>query len=63
MKPDLLNFLLQDRYSSSSSGFGAKVKGGNASLEECESYIKENGNPNVISGKQEKLETIFNRYM
>ena len=55
--------LIAERYSSWSSDFGQRVVSGAASLKDCEAFILENGEPKQISGKQEKYETIFNRYL
>ncbi|XP_028282127.1 xylose isomerase-like isoform X2 [Parambassis ranga] len=52
-----------ERYSSFSHGLGQKVEDGSATLEEMEAFIKENGEPKVTSGKQEKYESIFNHYI
>lgn len=51
------------RYMSFSHGIGQKVEDGSASLEELEDFVKQNGEPKVTSGKQEKYETVFNHYL
>lgn len=59
----LLPGLVKERYSSYSHGLGQKVEDGSATLEDLEAYIKQNGEPKVTSGKQEKYERIFNHYV
>ncbi|XP_077991504.1 xylose isomerase-like [Glandiceps talaboti] len=55
--------LVEERYSSYKSGIGAKIEKEATSLEELEEYILENGEPEKISGHQEKYETILNHYV
>ncbi|MFM6975548.1 MAG: xylose isomerase [Sphingobacteriaceae bacterium] len=52
----------KDRYASFDSGEGKAFEEGKLSLEELSNYAKANGEPQVISGKQELLENIINRY-
>ncbi len=56
------NFILE-RYSSFNSGIGADIMNGRCSLEECEKYIFEHGEPILRSGRQEYLENIINDYI
>ncbi|XP_073257134.1 uncharacterized protein [Porites lutea] len=58
-----LDSLVKDRYSSFDKGIGAKVEKGTTSLEELEAYILEHGEPELISGKQEKCEAIINFFV
>ncbi|KAM8870755.1 LOW QUALITY PROTEIN: xylose isomerase-like [Spinachia spinachia] len=62
VKDGLIAHMVKERYSSFSHGLG-RVDDGSASLEEMEAFIKQNGEPNVASGKQEKYESIFNHYI
>lgn len=55
--------MIQQRYSSWNSEFGKLVTSGAASLKDCEAYILKHGEPSQTSGKQEKFETMLNRYM
>ncbi|KAK3750636.1 hypothetical protein QZH41_012823 [Actinostola sp. cb2023] len=55
--------LVKERYSSFDKDIGAKIEKGLTSLEELEKHVMENGEPEVISGKQEKYETILNHYV
>ncbi|MFO0945572.1 MAG: xylose isomerase [Planctomycetota bacterium] len=59
----LKNFIGK-RYASWDSGIGAQVESGKATFEDLERYIlaKGDADPNV-SGRQELLENIINRYM
>lgn len=52
-----------DRYASYDSGKGKDFENGKLSLEDLRTYAIENGEPKVISGKQEYLENIINRYL
>ncbi|KAF0044984.1 hypothetical protein F2P81_001513 [Scophthalmus maximus] len=55
--------MVKERYSSFSHGLGRKVEDGSATLEELEAFVRQNGEPSVSSGKQEKYESIFNHYI
>ncbi|XP_076593593.1 uncharacterized protein LOC143324762 [Chaetodon auriga] len=59
----LIAGMVKERYSSFSHGIGQRVEEGSATLEEMEAFIKQNGEPKVTSGKQEKHESIFNHYI
>ncbi len=52
-----------ERYASFDSGKGKEFEEGKLSLEDLRNYAIENGEPKVISGKQEYLENIINRYI
>lgn len=52
-----------ERYSSFDAGNGQKFEDGNLSLEELRALAIESGEPKKISGKQELLENIVNRYI
>ncbi|MES2062387.1 MAG: xylose isomerase [Bacteroidota bacterium] len=52
-----------DRYSSFDAGKGREFETGKLSLEDLKAYAIANGEPAVISGKQEHLENIINRYI
>jgi len=54
---------LTNRYISYSKGFGSKIETGKATLEECETFILKNGEPDQRSGKQEVFENQLNRYL
>ncbi|XP_013404708.1 xylose isomerase [Lingula anatina] len=58
-----LDKLVQERYKTFKVGLGAKVEKGAATFEELEEYVKKNGNPEMISGKQEHCEAMFNHYV
>ncbi|XP_063054152.1 xylose isomerase-like [Engraulis encrasicolus] len=59
----VISGMLKERYLSFTEGIGQKVDEGRATLEELEEFIKQNGEPKVTSGKQEKYESIFNHYL
>ncbi len=52
-----------DRYASFDSGAGKDFEEGKLSLEDLRAYAIKNGEPATISGKQEYLENIINRYI
>jgi len=52
-----------DRYSSFDGGKGKEFEEGKLSLEDLRAYAIETGEPKQISGRQEYLENIVNRYI
>ncbi|MBK5272411.1 MAG: xylose isomerase, partial [Bacteroidia bacterium] len=52
-----------DRYASYDNGKGKDFENGKLSLEDLRTYAIEKGEPATISGKQELLENIINRYL
>jgi len=52
-----------ERYASFDSGNGAAFENGKLTLEDLEALALENGEPKNISGKQEYLENLVNRYI
>jgi len=55
--------LRKDRYASFDSGKGKDFEAGKLSLEDLRAYAIENGEPATISGKQEYIENLINRYI
>lgn len=55
--------LRKDRYASYDAGKGKEFEQGKLSLEDLRAYAVENGEPKVISGRQEYLENLINRYI
>ncbi len=53
----------QDRYSSFDSGKGSEFESGKLTLEDLRTYAIEHGEPALVSGKQEYMENIINRYI
>ena len=53
----------EERYASYDSGKGQEFEAGKLSLEDLRNYAAENGEPATISGKQEYLENLVNRYI
>jgi xylose isomerase len=51
------------RYASYDSGKGMDFEAGKLSLEELRTYAVEHGEPAIVSGKQEYLENLVNRYI
>ncbi|WP_345952620.1 xylose isomerase [Mucilaginibacter sp. PAMB04168] len=55
--------IVTDRYASFDSGKGKEFEEGKLTLEDLRAYAIENGEPATISGKQEYLENLINRYI
>ena len=55
--------LREDRYASFDSGKGKAYEEGKLTLEDLRNLAAENGEPKVISGKQEYFENIINRFI
>jgi len=53
----------KDRYASYDSGKGKEFEAGKLSLEDLRAYAVAQGEPAVISGRQEYLENIINRHI
>jgi xylose isomerase len=53
----------EERYASFNAGKGKEFEDGKLSLEDLRSYAVEQGEPKTISGKQEYLENLINRYI
>ncbi|MFZ4861964.1 xylose isomerase [Sphingobacterium sp. Mn56C] len=53
----------KDRYASFDTGRGADFENGLLSLEDLRNFAVEQGEPQLISGKQEYLENIINRFI
>ena len=53
----------KDRYASYDSGKGAEFEAGKLSLEDLRQYAIDNGEPKTISGRQEYLENLINRFI
>lgn len=59
----ILDCHLKKRYATFEVGLGKRIANGEATLEECEEFIREQGEPKQTSGQQEHCEFIFNRYI
>jgi xylose isomerase len=55
--------LRKDRYASFDTGKGKEFEEGKLSLEDLRAYAIDKGEPKTISGKQEYLENLINRYL
>jgi len=59
-----LKDFVKKRYASWDGGVGRQIEQGKTSFEELEKYMLEKGNPDRnVSGRQEMLENILNRYV
>ena len=57
-----IDAFIEERYASYKTGIGAKIRSGEAALEELAAYAAEMGAPaNPGSGRQEYLESIVNQ--
>lgn len=54
---------VQQRYASFKSGIGERIEKGAATFEECEEYIRKNGEPQHHSSRYEHYENMFNYYV
>lgn len=54
---------IEERYSSFRTGIGKDIVDGKAGFRELEAYTLENGEPFIVSGRQEMLESILNQYI
>ncbi|XP_045596654.1 xylose isomerase [Procambarus clarkii] len=54
---------IQQRYSSYKSGFGERVEKNMATLEDCEDFVRKNGEPHLKSAHHEHFESMFNYYV
>jgi xylose isomerase len=52
-----------DRYASFDAGSGKDFEDGKLSLEDLRNYAITNGEPKTLSGRQEYLENLINRYI
>jgi xylose isomerase len=60
----VLKDFVKKRYASWDASIGAQIEQGKASFEDLEKYMLEKGNPEKnVSGRQEMLENILNRYV
>jgi len=53
----------KERYSSFDSGAGADFENGKLTLEDLRNYAVQHGEPTLVSGKQEYMENIVNRFI
>ena len=58
-----LQAFVDKRYSSYTSGIGAKISGKQTSMEELSAYALGNGEPALDSGRQEMLENLVNEFI
>eukprot|EP01098_Paradermamoeba_levis_P009393 TRINITY_DN3900_c0_g1_i1.p1 TRINITY_DN3900_c0_g1~~TRINITY_DN3900_c0_g1_i1.p1 ORF type:complete len:438 (-),score=137.85 TRINITY_DN3900_c0_g1_i1:71-1384(-) len=59
----VLDSEVKKRYSSYDAGLGAKIEAGQTNFQELESFVLKEGEPKIISGKQEKYEALLNHYL
>ncbi|MBP7175417.1 MAG: xylose isomerase [Thermoclostridium sp.] len=54
---------IADRYASYTTGIGKDIVAGKVGFKELEAFTLENGEPEIISGRQEMLEALLNQYV
>ena len=54
---------IKERYASYRRGIGKKIMSGKTTFAELERYVHQNGEPEKMSGREEKLENIINSYI
>ena len=60
----VLDEFVKNRYSSWDSGIGQKIEAASATFEDLEQYMLEKGDVSAnVSGRQEMLENVINRYV
>ena len=52
-----------DRYSSYNQGIGKQIEQSTTNFYELEKWLKNNGDPEAKSGKQEQFENLFTSYL
>ena len=63
IKDGVLESMVKERYITyTTTPLGKKIEEGKATFEDCEEYIKSNGEVKTVSGKQEKFEKVFTNY-
>ena len=55
--------IVQQRYAGFTRGLGKKILQGKTSLVELEKWAAAQGEPALVSGRQEALENLFNDYL
>lgn len=64
IRDGILNDMVKERYASwKDTDIGQRIERGEATLEECACYAKQQGEPTLHSGKQELFEIIRNKYL
>ncbi len=58
-----LSRMVLDRYISyETTELGKRIEAGKATWQECEEFVKENGDTKQVSGMQERFEQVLNNY-
>ena len=58
-----LEEFVDERYDSYRTGIGRRIENGDADLADLEAHALDAGDPTVSSGRQERLESVLNRYV
>ena len=58
----ILSDFVKNRYAGYGEGIGKKIGNGGTSFDELEAYVREQGEPKPVSGRQEMLENIYSSY-
>ena len=63
-KDGVLKNIVKERYASWDGGIGADIESGKMKFEELEAYMLKKGDANAnVSGRQEMIENVLNRYL
>lgn len=54
---------VEERYAGWDTAFGEGVLDGNASMEDCETFVRDHGEPQTRSGRQEMLENLVGEFL
>ena len=63
MKDKAIEKFVQKRYAGWNKGIGKLIEEGKVGFAELEAYTVKNGEPKIVSGRQEYLENILNDYI
>jgi xylose isomerase len=55
--------IVDERYKGWESGLGQGILNGQSSFDECERFVRSNGEPDRKSGRQEMLENLINEFV
>jgi xylose isomerase len=63
LEDGVLENFIRERYRSYTEGIGAKIAAGDTDFEELSAYAHEHDQIRNVSGRQELLESVINRYL
>lgn len=63
LKDKKFESFVKARYAGWDTGIGQKIENGKVGFEELEAHVLKNGEPKIVSGRQEFLENLLNEYI